>query len=126
MITAHGTSTVTVKENLITATIEGSFNLEGIVAYHNKIKPIIDSLQGREFKLLVNFLGAEGATPEALDEANRFNAWLNNKNLVAKALIINSPVLLEIFLSRAPNQHSQNIMSFSTLDEAHVWLKSIS
>jgi hypothetical protein len=125
MVIAHGTSTVTLKDNLITATIEGSFNLEGIISYHNKIKPIIDDLQGREFKLLVNFLGAEGATPEALDEANRFNAWLNNKNLVAKALIINSPVLLEIFLSRVPNQNSQNIMSFRTSDEAHVWLKSI-
>jgi len=120
----HGVSAISVCSNVITVKIQGSFNLEGILAFHKKMISIVEDFQAEKFKILVDFLDADGATPDALKEANKFNIWLNNKNLVAKAVVINSPALFEIFFSSAPAQKLQNIKSFDSKAEGYEWLKS--
>jgi hypothetical protein len=124
MSLVHGEGIVSVNGNVITVKIQGSFNREGIVKYQKKLTTIIESFHAEKFKMLIDFLDAEGATPNALKQVDTFNTWLNDKNLVAKAVVINSPVLLKILFSRTPAQKSQNIKCFDNTIEAHQWLKS--
>jgi len=119
----HGVSVISVCSNVITVKIQGGFNLEGILAFHKKMISIVEGFQAEKFKILIDFLDADGATADALNEANKFNIWLNNKNLVAKAVVINSPALSEIFFSRAPAQKLQNIKCFDNRAEGYEWLK---
>jgi len=119
----HGISTISLCDNVISVKIDGSFNLEGIISYHKKLTSIIESLQLIKFKMLIDFLDAEGATPDALEENNKFNIWLEDKNLVAKAVVIDSAALLNVFISRVPAQKSQNIQSFDNKASGYKWLK---
>ena len=99
MTLEHGESFITIDHNIIILKAKGSFNKYGISKLYKKLSLILNDFHEDGFKLLFDLIDVEGGTPEAYEVVNTFNIWLNDKNLVAKALVTNSP-LIKPFLSR--------------------------
>jgi len=123
MTTEHGESSISIDGDLITVKAVGAFNLEGIVKVITDLELIINSFCQKEFKLLFDYSQTEGGTPEVFEKINECNIWLNSQNMVAKALIINSPITLAILESRTPARNSQNTKNFADKASAIAWLK---
>jgi hypothetical protein len=122
MNTAHGESVISVTGNVITVKVKGVFNKEGVCELNDELRLIISSYNVDGFKMLFNYLEVEGATPDAYDQIDNFNVWLNNQNMIAKAVVIISPAVLNILNSRAPARKSKNMNSFSSTIKAIQWL----
>lgn len=123
MAAGHGHSHVIRDGNIIRATLEGAFNLEGAGQYEKQARREIGSFNGAPFLMLVDNTEVEGGTPEAYSELDRFNQWQNTQALVAKAIIVTQSLLKEILLQRTPNLSMQNSAFFDNEAEALCWLR---
>jgi len=122
---AHGEVAIEVKDNIIIVRTSGAFNEYGTLRYTDGIRKAIDSLQGESFSILVNNLKFQGATPEAYEELENYNAWLNQQKLIAKAMVITSAITLDVINMRSPSRASQQNQSFDNEEAAMDWLKSL-
>jgi len=123
MSSNHGKSFLSVDGDIITVKVAGAFNSGGISKSIDELKVAIDSFCQGGFKLLFDYREAEGGTPEVFEKINECNIWLNSQNMIAKALVINSNVLLTILESRTPARSSQNSKNFDNKTDAIKWLK---
>ena len=124
MAVAHGQSSISVDGDIITVKAVGAFNLEGITKTIEQLKLFIEGFGQKEFKLLFDYTETDGGTPDVFDKINECNIWLNSQNMVAKAVVINSSILLAILESRTPARNSQNAQSFDDTTSAINWLAS--
>lgn len=122
MVVVHGKSFITTDEDIITIKAVGAFNLEGINKVISELKLVIESFNGRGFKLLFDYAETEGGTPDVYEKINDCNIWLNSQNMIAKALIITSSTNLAILESRTPARKSQNSQHFKERESAIAWL----
>lgn len=120
----HGECFISVDSDIIVVKVVGAFNREGIIKSVDELKSVIESFRQKKFKILFDYLEAEGATPGAFDEINTCNLWLNTQNMAAKALVINSPANITILEKRTPARKSQNAKNFDNRSSAINWLKS--
>lgn len=118
----HGKSFISVDGNIITIKVIGAFNSEGSAKLIEELKVVIESFYQKQFKLLFDYTSAEGGTPEVFEKINECNIWLNSQNMVAKALVINSDVILTILESRTPARESQHSKNFDNKADAINWL----
>ncbi|MBA6290872.1 hypothetical protein H4J58_04825 [Colwellia sp. MB3u-70] len=123
MTLEHGENTIVLKENIIHITLNGAFNEYGAKDVAQKTKEIIAALKQDRFLILANLLSLDGATPEAFYISNKFNRWLNNKNMIAKAIVITSETIKNIDQQWVPSKSVQNIEYFHNVDDALIWLK---
>jgi hypothetical protein len=121
----HGEVTFTLDENIIIVKLEGAFNEFGAKKYTAGVKQIINTFQGRPFSILINNLEVLGGTPEAYEELEKYNKWLNTQNLIAKAMVISSITTLNIINLLSPSRQSQNSKNFDNEEEALNWLKAL-
>lgn len=121
--TEHGTSEVTLVDNIIRAKLSGSFNRQGCALYTERVKQIVATLNAQPFAMLIDDLDLEGGTPAAYQALQDYNVWLNRQAIVAKAFIINNNVTKHIILQRSPALLEQNIAFFNNYDDATLWLK---
>ena len=119
---SHGRTVVTVEGRVIHSVFKGSFNREAVIDYAQKIRKAIKSFNGEPFAVLVDDIDIEGGTPDAYDEINSLNEWVNGHNIIAKAFIIKSAVNKQIILERAPEILKQNIEFFVNEQDAKAWL----
>jgi len=122
MQSAHGKFKISVNENQISTKLLGSYNTQGIEAWISEMKKTISSFSGAPFTILVDEIGAKGATPQALAKGNEYNEWLNHQNLVAKAVIYGESIYKEIDNKSLPARAKQNIKFFETVEDAQCWL----
>ena len=122
MAVAHGQSSISVDGDIITVKAVGAFNVEGITKTIEQLKFFIEGFGQKEFKLLFDYTETEGGTPDVFDKINECNIWLNSQNMVAKAVVVHSEILLKILESRTPARHSQNEQSFDDIASAINWL----
>ena len=120
----HGNSSFCVDGNIVTVVMKGAFNEYGFRVFTNCIKSIIDDLQGERFSIMMNMIEATGGTPELYVEAEQYNEWLNSQNLIAKAIVIDSIVTLDIYNSRVKANKIQDYKSFDNELDAIKWLKN--
>ncbi|MBA6262734.1 hypothetical protein [Colwellia sp. Bg11-12] len=120
----HGKNIISVEGDIIISKIIGAFNVEGVNKSITDLKTVVDSFCQNKFKLLIDYIDAEGATPEVYEKINECNIWLNSQNMVAKALVTNSNVALSILESRTPARSSLNERIFDDKASAMSWLKS--
>jgi len=120
----HGTFEITIDGSLIICKIIGAFNAEGAKRYVEAVKKQITARQSKPFKMLIDHLHFEGATPEAYEIANAYNEWLSTTNIVAKAVVSHSEVINQIELIYTPSKTTQNIQYFQTYEPAMSWLES--
>lgn len=123
MSEGHGQCFVSVDKSIVYIKSVGAFNLEGMVKATQDIKSAVLTLDNNSFKLLADYTELEGATPEAFNHLDEFNAWLNMQNFVAKAVVISSTITLTILDQQVPTRKLQNDKNFKSLDEALEWLK---
>lgn len=122
MFDSHGTTEVLLDPPLIRVRAAGRFNLAGCKRFCEKVGAAVREMGESPFGMLIDNLDFEGGTPDAYAELDRFNAWLNTRPMVAKAMVVRSDVLLSIMDQLAPSRRQQNIQGFGTLAEGERWL----
>ncbi len=125
MVLEHGKSCISVNDDIITIKAIGAFNKEGIVKTIEELKSVIKEFNLKEFKLLFDYIEIEGGTPDVFEKINDCNIWLNNQNMVAKALVIKSSMNLAILESRTPARKSQKSATFDNKVAAINWLRQL-
>ena len=121
----HGEVQICCENNIISATLIGSFNEEGAIKYTEGIKDIVRSLEGQKYAILVDNLNMEGGTPEAYQVLEQYNQWLNGTNLVGKAIIVKTLITTELIKSLSPSIKLQTTKSFQNRTLAIQWLQSL-
>jgi len=119
----HGEYKLNIDGNILNLQLIGAFNEIGAQQFTSAMKASIKALNGQPFAILVNDLEVIGGTPEAYAELEEYNQWLNTQKLVAKAMVIISPITLAIVDKYAPSRNEQNIAVFNTEEPALIWLK---
>lgn len=120
----HGDFDIVFDNNIIKITVEGEFNDIAAKAIASELKQLILSLNNTPFAILADLLAFDGGTPEVFAESSEFNAWLNSKNMVAKALVFTSPILIAIEKSLVKSKADQNIKYFADKEKALIWLET--
>lgn len=120
---SHGQCFISVDDDIIYIRSVGAFNLEGVIKANLDIESAIIGFGSNRFKVFVDYTEIEGATPDAFEKLDECNKWLNSQNLIAKAVVINSPVTLALLESRAPARRLQNDKNFEDIETALEWLK---
>ena len=120
----HGESNISVDGDIISVIAIGAFNKAGIVNTIEQLESVIKSFDQKKFKLLFDYSRIEGGTPDVFTKINECNIWLNNQNMVAKAVVINSRAHLSILEKRAPARKVQKTKNFEDITTALIWLKS--
>lgn len=120
----HGEFDINIENDIINITIKGAFNDVGAKAVIEQLVQHITTLKNEPFAILANLLAFEGGTPEVFAVSDEFNAWLNSKNMVAKALVFTSPALIMIEKTLVKSKQGQNIQYFADEHEATAWLDS--
>jgi len=118
----HGNFTVKLNNNIIFVELDGAFNEHGVLGWVNEIKTIIAQLNGERFAILMDMRKALGGTPESFKVSDQYNSWLNQQNMVAKALIYPSSVYEDMDNTLVPSKKNQNTRVFHDFVEAETWL----
>ena len=121
----HGEVSIRIENNIIFVEMKGAFNEYGAQKYTHGVMAEVKRLQGAPFSLLVNIEEIEGGTPEAFAELENYNIWLNNQNLIAKAMVAKSATTLELIDRLSPARRQQTNMNFESEVDALIWLKSL-
>ncbi|GGA86558.1 hypothetical protein GCM10011369_30780 [Neiella marina] len=124
MTLVHGEFDVSVEGNIIHIVMAGSFNEYTIEAISKLIEQAIVGLENRPFYMLIDIRHVDGGTPEAYEASAEFNLWLDQQNLVAKALITKSVLFQQINESRVREHSSQRVAYFDNVDAAKRWFES--
>lgn len=120
----HGEFEIDIDNNVIKVTVQGAFNDVGAKALVTQLKSLLISLDKQPFVILANLLAFDGGTPEVFIMSDEFNAWLNDKNMVAKALVFTSPALIAIEQALVKSKTTQNIRYFEDENTALAWLNN--
>lgn len=120
----HGEFEIVLDNNIIKITVQGAFNDVGAKALVEQLMPLIVSLDNQPFAILANMLAFDGGTPEVFAMSEEFNTWLNDKNMLAKALVFTSPALIAIEQALVKSKVQQNIQYFDDENNALDWLDS--
>ena len=120
----HGEFNINIDNNIIKIAIKGAFNDVGAKAVIEQLVQHIATLNNEPFAILGNLLEFEGGTPEVFAVSDEFNAWLNSKNMVAKALVFTSPALIMIEQTFVKSKEGQNIQYFADEENATAWINS--
>jgi len=120
----HGEYTIENQGNIIRFTIRGLFNEYSIRNYARDLKEEI-SRRTAPFGLLEIASEYEGATPEAFEESNRFNVWLNSSLCAGKAIVLQNNFLYQISESNQKALKEQNVRVFEDETSARNWLLSL-
>jgi len=121
----HGEVSIVVEGNIIIVRTIGAFNEYGAQRYTHGVKSLVESMQDKSFSILINNLEFQGATPEAFEELEKYNVWLNNQKLIAKAMVITSNITLDVINMRSPARAAQQNKNFDNEEDAMDWLKSL-
>lgn len=122
MFIGHGKHQVSIQGDIICIKLIGAFNEYDFQAISAKVKAQVSALDGRAFCMLIDHSELLGATPEAYQELDKLNTWLNEQNMRAKAIVINLSTVLDTIKSRTPAISTQNIKVFECVNSARQWL----
>jgi len=120
----HGEYSIENQGDIIRFTIKGLFNEFSIRSYSRELQDEISRQKG-QFGLLEIALDYEGATPEAFEESNKFNEWLNSTLCVGKAIVIGNPFFYRVSENNQSSLKNQNVRIFKEESEARTWLNSL-
>ncbi len=125
MNSEHGEVSIEVIDNIIIVRAVGAFNEFGAQKYTNAIRTAVNCMQKQRFSILINNLKFLGGTPEAYQELEDYNAWLNQKELIGKAMVITSNITLDVINKLSPSRAMQQTKNFDNENDAMNWLKSL-
>ena len=123
---SHGIYHIEVIGRMIIVELCSGFNEYTVVKYNNDMKAIIEGFSGDEFTILIKSFEFTGGTPEAFRISNEFNKWVNTQNLLGKAIVHKSNILVDIAREQESALAEQNIAEFDNENGAIEWLQSLS
>ncbi|QIR13699.1 hypothetical protein [Shewanella aestuarii] len=123
MAVAHGEHSVSMQEDIIYTKVIGAFNEFGIKNYTDTVMTLVKQREGKPFAVLVDNTKLEGATPEAFQLLESYNLWMNQQNMIAKALVFNVAILATITQSQTPSLCAENVKICKSIEEAQTWLE---
>lgn len=110
--------------NVINVSLIGLFDLSSTKEYTNKMYQAIETLEGKPFYIILNILEYEGATPEALYEANKMEQSINNSNnLKEKIYIEKNNFFFQLSKHYMKEIAFQKRIHLNSLEEAKKYLK---
>lgn len=118
----HGIFHIAHQPSFLLIKLTGSFNQEGSLAFTKAIKAAIAEFDPSSFALLYDITEFEGATPDAYEEIESLNIWLNAQKLIAKAMVIKSRIQISIVNFLSPARKFQNTQHFYHHSDAQIWL----
>lgn len=121
----HGEVHILLEGNIVIATLIGAFNEKGAMKYTEGVKSIVKKFEGKKYAILVDNSNMEGGTPEAYQVLEEYNQWINNTNLVAKAMVVKTLITTELVESLSPSIKLQTTKSFQDKNLAFEWLKKL-
>ncbi|MDO6693723.1 hypothetical protein Q4574_10530 [Aliiglaciecola sp. 3_MG-2023] len=121
MNTPYGSYSMFIDGNTIVTRFAGMFNVATTELFVQEAKPLIEQFGDKQFLVLADMLNLEGATPEAYTVIDSFNRWINTRNMLAKALIIENKIIAQIARLRVESTKYQNIQYFKTKEDALSW-----
>ncbi|WP_429233223.1 hypothetical protein [Aeromonas salmonicida] len=121
----HGDFTLNVRGHLITCELIGPFNEEGILAWIDEIKSVVNGLNGQSFCALVDHRQHQGVIHSALHHLQDAYAWLSQKNLIAIASLYSTHVLHQVAISRMSPVDPDHIRAFNDHQDALSWLEAV-
>jgi len=119
----HGEVSFTLQDNIIIATLVGSFNEFGAEKYTEGLKGYINDFAQESFAILVDNSLMDGGTPEAYQVLEKYNQWLNTTSMVAKAIVVQSLVTNELIEFLSPSIKHQTVKCFNEKAPALKWLQ---
>ncbi|MFT6207340.1 MAG: hypothetical protein ACJA0T_001247 [Colwellia sp.] len=120
----NGSHSIKIIDNIVYINIDEDFNEHDIKAITTELKLLIERFQQKEFLLLIDIKNCEGGTPEGYEESRKFNIWLDEQNLTAKAIVSSSSIFIQINESRVRDTNKQRIQYFENQKDAVNWLQS--
>ena len=124
MFIGHGDNKVSIQDNIISITLRGGCNEYDFQDIGPTVKQAVIQCNGKKFCILVNDLEFIGATPEAYQEFQVLNQWLNTQQMLAKAIVIKSVSILNTIKIRVPAINDQNMKVFEVEEDAIIWLQN--
>ncbi|MEP4888715.1 MAG: hypothetical protein ABJV04_01705 [Aliiglaciecola sp.] len=125
MKTPYGSYNLSIDGNIARMRFVGMFNAATTELFVKEFKVLLEQFGDKPFLVLGDLLELEGATPEAYAMINDFNTWVNTRNMVAKALLIENKIIAQIARHRVESVRFQNIRYFSNNDEALAWFEQL-
>ncbi|MFA3792281.1 hypothetical protein AB6T38_14295 [Aliiglaciecola sp. SL4] len=125
MKTPYGSYNLTIDGNIAHMRFVGMFNAATTKLLLKEVKIQIEQFGDKPFLILGDLLELEGATPEAYSIINDLNVWINKRNMIAKALLIENKIIAQIARHRIESLKFQNIRYFTNNDEALAWFEQL-
>jgi len=124
MFDIHGELDMSLDKNIILVALTGPFNDMGVEHWAKEVKAQIEQFADRPFFILMDNTNYGGFTAEASAISNKFNLWLNEQPMVAKAIVQPSALARKMNQKSIPALANQNIEYFEDKSAALAWLKT--
>ncbi len=111
-----------IQSNIIQAILTGSFNETGTLAYTEGVQKLVNTLDDQPFAIFVDNRALEGGTPEAYKLVQQHNEWLNDKKLIAKAILVQNSITYSLIETLSPSIKDLSVRSFESKDAALDWI----
>ena len=125
MKTPYGSYNLYIDGNIAFMRFVGMFNAATTTHLAQEARELLEQFGNKDFLIFADMLQLEGATPEAYTIIDEFNQWLNTRNMIGKALLIENKIIVQIARHRVKSFKHQNIQYFSNKDEALMWFEEI-
>lgn len=125
-MTEHGQYSVDLEQDILSITLIGMFNDIATTTVCKLIKDLVESLESKPFKILLDCSAYEGSTREAHQVSNQHLLWLNEQNCIARATVFNQKLYHDIVKNEQPALFElKNRREFNNIVEANHWLKQL-
>lgn len=116
---------IEVSEQTVIARLIGSFSDSLATNFTTDLTKTISELSPSPFYLIINIKEFSGATPEAYQIQEKFNQWLRNTSLVAKANVIDSQLISNIVGNQMPSRETELFKIFDCENDATTWFQTL-
>ncbi|MGB1199241.1 MAG: hypothetical protein ACPG46_09340 [Thalassotalea sp.] len=118
----HGHFTLFLQDNIIVSRFFGAWNIEQTQHYVDHVIDIATTINHSPWARIVDISAWEGGAIETTKPLTLLQQWAE-KNNCKHVVFINPPTLPQFMLDKY-GQHYGNYKTFTSIDEATVWVKS--
>lgn len=119
----HGTYSVHIEGNIVIGRVVGSHNEYDVLSATNAFKSAIATFKGEPFGEIIDARDLDGVTPEGFAEIEKYNRWLVDNGIKARAFVVSNTVLPAIVKSRMQQLSDLKTKEFTDIEQAKIWLK---
>ncbi|WCE28874.1 hypothetical protein [Vibrio sp. SCSIO 43137] len=119
----HGIYSVHIEGNIIIGRVVGSHNEYDVLAATNAFKKAIATFKGEPFGEIIDARDLDGVTPEGFAEIEKYNSWLVEHGIKARAFVVSNTVMPAIVKNRIKDLNGLKTKEFMDVEQAKIWLE---